>query len=86
MRAFSILTQEIVDYWRQREDECGLGVDWSEAGHRCWRCGYRSVLHRCHIVPDSRYGEYIASNLVLLVVAATAKRQTWLTSGSCGYG
>lgn len=58
--------QEIVDYWKVREDECGFGVDWSEAHERCWRCGYKSRLHRCHIVPRSQGGPYDPSNLVLL--------------------
>ena len=30
---------KIVTYWEQRQDECGLAVDWSEARERCWRCG-----------------------------------------------
>src|SRR5262249_7661154 len=49
-----------------REDECGLGVDWSEAEERCWRCGYKSSLQKCHIVPDSLGGAARPSNLVLL--------------------
>lgn len=58
--------REIVDYWTSRESECGLGVDWAEADERCWRCGYKSVLHGCHIVPDSLGGPNAPSNLVLL--------------------
>jgi hypothetical protein len=58
--------KQIVDYWSRRESECGLGVDWAEARQRCWRCGYKSVLHRCHIVPESLRGANAASNLVLL--------------------
>lgn len=57
---------EIVDYWTGRQDECGFGVDWAEAHERCWRCGYRSVLQRCHIVPEATGGENDPSNLVLL--------------------
>ena|SRR5258708_1429162 len=66
--ATSISHKEIVDYWSGRESECGLGVDWAEAHQRCWRCGYKSVLHRCHIVPDSLGGPNATSNLVLLCV------------------
>jgi hypothetical protein len=62
----NISFQEIVDYWTAREDECGLAVDWSEAHERCWRCGYKSRLQRCHIVPGSQGGPYDSSNLVLL--------------------
>lgn len=58
--------KKIVDYWEVHEDECGLGVDWAEAHERCWRCGYESVLHQCHIIPESRGGPYEPSNLVLL--------------------
>jgi hypothetical protein len=58
--------QEIVAYWVRREDECGLGVDWAEAHERCWRCGYKSKLQRCHIVPRSREGVFLPENLVLL--------------------
>jgi hypothetical protein len=62
----SVSHQKIVDYWAGRESECGLGVDWSEAHSRCWRCGYESTLQRCHIVPASRGGTKEPSNLVLL--------------------
>jgi hypothetical protein len=58
--------QEIVDYWFSRIDECGLSVDASEAHERCWRCGYKTSLQRCHIIPDSLGGRYEPSNLVLL--------------------
>jgi len=58
--------KDIVDYWLPLKDECELGVDWSEAHERCWRCGYKSSLHRCHIVPDSLEGVDHPSNLILL--------------------
>jgi hypothetical protein len=57
---------QIVDYWCETESEYGLSIDWSEAHERCWRCGYKSALERCHIVPDSRGGSEEPSNLVLL--------------------
>ncbi|MDD4963249.1 MAG: HNH endonuclease [Gallionella sp.] len=57
---------QIVDYWCETESECGLSVDWAEAHERCWRCGYKSALERCHIVPSSRGGSEEPSNLVLL--------------------
>lgn len=57
---------EIVAYWASRADECGLGADWAEALERCWRCGYRSELQRCHIIPEALVGANDASNLVLL--------------------
>jgi hypothetical protein len=58
--------EEIVNYWTAREDECGLAVDWAEAHDRCWRCGYKSRLQQCHIVPKSLGGQNDPSNLVLL--------------------
>lgn len=58
--------EEIVTYWSEHEDESGLSVDFSEAHERCWRCGYKRKLERCHIVPASRGGEDKPSNFVLL--------------------
>lgn len=58
--------KEIVEYWEGIQDECGLSVDWAEAGERCWRCGYEKRLQRCHIIPDSLGGKDEPSNLVLL--------------------
>lgn len=57
---------EIVEYWESRIDESELSIDFAEAHERCWRCGYKSKLHRCHIIPDSLEGEDSPSNLVLL--------------------
>lgn len=57
---------EIVDYWMRHEEECGLSVDWAEAHERCWRCGCKRGLQRCHIVPHALGGEDAPSNLVLL--------------------
>ena len=60
---------EMVAYWSQDEDECGLSVDWAEAHERCWACarkrGERN-LERCHIIPRALGGSNSASNLVLL--------------------
>jgi hypothetical protein len=58
--------QDIVDYWFSRVDECGLSVDASEAHERCWRCGCKGPLERCHIIPNSLGGNSEPSNLVLL--------------------
>lgn len=58
--------EQIVDYWAKHEDECGLSVDFAEAHERCWRCGCRRGLERCHIVPDSLGGKDTPSNFVLL--------------------
>lgn len=58
--------KEIVDYWASKQEEVGLSVDWSEAHERCWRCGYKKPLERCHIIPDSLGGKDEPENLVLL--------------------
>lgn len=58
--------KEIVDYWFSIVDECGLSVDAAEAHERCWRCGCKKSLERCHIIPGSLGGEDKPSNLVLL--------------------
>ena len=58
--------KQIVAYWSSVQDECGLSVDWAEAKDRCWRCGYKKRLIRCHIIPDSLGGKDEPSNLVLL--------------------
>lgn len=58
--------EEIVDYWMHHEEEGGLSVDWAEAHERCWRCGCKRGLQRCHIVPHSLGGEDTPSNLALL--------------------
>ncbi|NFG41630.1 HNH endonuclease [Clostridium botulinum] len=58
--------EEIVDYWFSRVDECRMSVDASEAHERCWRCGYKYTLERCHIIADSLGGEDKPSNFVLL--------------------
>jgi hypothetical protein len=66
MSASSVSIREIVDYWSRRESECGLGIDWAEAHERRWRCGYRSALQRCHVIPSALGGPDDPSNLVLL--------------------
>lgn len=66
MEKISATIGEIVDYWARVEDECGLAVDWAEAHELCWRCGYKTKLERCHIVPASLGGAATPDNLVLL--------------------
>lgn len=56
----------IIDYWIKHQDEGELGVDWAEAHERCWRCGYKSRLERCHIIPSSLGGTDNPCNLILL--------------------
>ena len=58
--------QEIVEYWSQHQDECGLSVDWTEAHKLCWRCAHKRLLQRCHIIPRALGGTDYPKNLVLL--------------------
>lgn len=58
--------KQIVEYWEQYVDESSLSIDFAEAGERCWRCGCKRNLERCHIIPQSLNGEDVPSNFVLL--------------------
>ena len=53
-------------YWIQRIDECDMGCDWDEAHKRCWRCGMKRALQKCHIIPKSLGGKSSGENLIPL--------------------
>lgn len=65
-RIIKTTKEEIINYWIKRQDECGLSIDWSDGLERCWRCGYKANLQRCHIIPDSLGGKDEPANFVLL--------------------
>ena len=65
-KAIKTTKEEIVNYWAGQVFEGTLSVDFSEAHERCWRCGCKRNLERCHIIPDSLGGEDKPENLVLL--------------------
>ena len=65
-KAIKTKVEDIVDYWDSRVNEWEISVDFSEAHERCWRCGYKSKLQRCHIIPDSLGGRDEPNNLVLM--------------------
>jgi hypothetical protein len=65
--------REIVDYWLEHQDECGLSVDWADAEKLCWRCAHARNLQRCHIVPRSLEGSENPRNLVLLCAQCHAE-------------
>ena len=58
--------QDCVDFWKDRVDECDLGVDFSGATTNCWRCGYLRKLQKCHIVPKSLGGKDEPENIIPL--------------------
>lgn len=49
--------EEIISYWKAHQSECGLSIDWKDADQRCWRCGCKSNLERCHIIPYALGGK-----------------------------
>ncbi|MCD2348254.1 HNH endonuclease [Clostridium guangxiense] len=60
--------EQIVKYWFKVAgiEERGLSVDAAESYERCWRCGCRAELERCHIIPQFLGGKNYPDNLVLL--------------------
>lgn len=57
---------DIISYWAGHVDESNLGTDFADAHERCWRCGWKRKLERCHIIPKSLGGNDTPGNLVLL--------------------
>ncbi|HWZ15856.1 MAG TPA: HNH endonuclease signature motif containing protein [Mucilaginibacter sp.] len=57
---------DIIKYWEVNIYEGDLSIDFSEAHERCWRCGYKSKLEKCHIIPHSLGGPDSPDNYVLL--------------------
>jgi hypothetical protein len=56
--------EQIADYWRPLKYEGDMGCDWCDALERCWRCGIKRSLTRCHIIPHQEPDA--PHNLVLL--------------------
>jgi 5-methylcytosine-specific restriction endonuclease McrA len=57
---------DCVDHWSSKVYEGDLGVDWSEATIRCWRCGHVRGLEQCHIIPAQFGGADTTDNIVPL--------------------
>ena len=55
---------QAIEHWSAEVDESDLGVDWRDAHERCWRCGHKRRLQKCHIVPKSLGGSDEVTNLV----------------------
>ncbi|MBX3253499.1 MAG: HNH endonuclease [Chitinophagaceae bacterium] len=65
-RILKTTVDQIVTYWATKVDKSTLSIDFSEAHERCWHCGYKTKLERCHIVPHSLGRQDAPENLVLL--------------------
>lgn len=55
-----------IEHWQKTVFEWDIGVDWSDAHDRCWRCGAKRSLQKCHIVAKQFGGSDEPSNLVAL--------------------
>ena len=55
-----------VSHWSRLVPETEVGVDWADAHDRCWRCGSKRSLQRCHIVARQFSGADDYSNIVPL--------------------
>jgi hypothetical protein len=58
--------RECVAYWSEIVYEGDIGVDWADADERCWRCGSKSKLQKCHIVARQFGGGDGPSNIIPL--------------------
>ena len=57
---------DCVAHWWSSVCESDIGVDWADADERCWRCGGKRKLQRCHIVARQFGGGDDPSNIVPL--------------------
>ena len=55
-----------VQFWSETVQEFDIGVDWSDAETRCWRCGAERSLQKCHIVARQFGGGDSVDNIVPL--------------------
>ena len=55
-----------VDFWSQRIYEGDIGVDWADATERCWRCGAKRKLQKCHVIAKQFGGDDGPSNVIAL--------------------
>src|SRR5439155_25914855 len=56
----------IIEYWKNKIDECELNFDWSDAHEVCWACGDNVETEKCHIIPHCFDGDEIPENMILL--------------------
>ena len=58
--------KDTISYHQKYIDETEIGVNLQDAHERCWRCGDKTKLQKCHIVPRSLGGDDHARNLIPL--------------------
>lgn len=58
--------RQCVAHWSVNVDESDIGVDWSDAQDRCWRCGAKGRVQKCHIVAKQFGGGDDSSNVLPL--------------------
>jgi len=56
--------ENCISYWSGLVFEQDIGVDWSDAHYRCWRCGSARSLQKCHVVARQFGGSDHHSNIV----------------------
>ncbi len=64
---------DAIEYWSKSISELDFNIDWSEGATHCWRCGCKSNLQRCHIIPYSLGGLDQPDNIVLLCTRCHAE-------------
>lgn len=57
---------DCIEHWSAIVCESDIGVDWSDAEDRCWRCGGKGRIQKCHIVAKQFGGCDDATNIVPL--------------------
>lgn len=57
---------DCIDHWSALVCESDIGVDWSDAFDRCWRCGEQRRIQKCHIVAKQFGGGDDRTNIVPL--------------------
>jgi hypothetical protein len=58
--------QDAIRHWEPLIDESDLGCDADEWHHRCWCCGNKRKLQRCHIVAKQFGGTLRPDNVIPL--------------------
>lgn len=65
--------QAIIDEQQKHISELDMGCDWDEAHLRCWCCGKKGELQRCHMTPASLGGSDNPGNFLLMCAGCHAE-------------